>query len=211
MRANPFHLRGRVLPSSELQDLFVVDGKITFEEQPSAELIVEQGWIVPGLVDAHAHLALASPSDANDTRDLVRASARAHLDAGVLLIREPGGPDHSSSEISIDEGLPRVQSAGRFLAPPGGYFPGLAREVPSSGLARAVAEEAKAGGGWVKVIGDSFGPMAEIVAHWSRDTLRSAAESAHKEGARITIHTALTGVIEDAIGAGFDCIEHGMG
>lgn len=211
MTPNTYHLRGRVLPSSELKDLFVVDGKITFEEQPSSESIVEEGWIVPGLVDAHAHLALASPSDANSSHDLVRASARAHLDVGVLLIREPGGPDHASSDISIDEELPRVQSAGRFLAPPGGYFPGLAREVPASQLPQAVSEEAKAGRGWAKIIGDSYGPMSQIVAHWDRDTLRSAAEAAHKEGARITIHTGLPSVIEDAIMAGFDCIEHGTG
>ena len=57
------------------------------------------------------------------------ARAAAHLDVGVLLVREPGGPDHSSTGIGPAQGLPRVQTAGRFLAPPDMYFPGLAREV----------------------------------------------------------------------------------
>lgn len=208
---SPYRLRGRLLPSSELQDVYVVDGMFTFKEQSASESIVEEGWIVPGLVDAHAHLALASPSDSTSSSELVRASARAHLDVGVLVIREPGGPDHASSDISTDEDLPRVQSAGRFLAPPGGYFPGLTREVSASQLPKAVSEEAKAGSGWVKIIGDSFGPMSQIVVHWDRKTLRSAAEAAHEAGARITIHTGMPSVIEDAIVSGFDCIEHGTG
>ena len=49
--------RGVVLPEGEARDLYVVDGRVTYEPQPSAETIAE-GWIVPGLVDAHCHIGL---------------------------------------------------------------------------------------------------------------------------------------------------------
>ena len=41
----------------EVRDLYVVDGRVTFEPQPGAET-AGRGWIVPGLVDAHNHLGL---------------------------------------------------------------------------------------------------------------------------------------------------------
>jgi imidazolonepropionase-like amidohydrolase len=56
------HLRGIVLPEGVRRDLFVVDGRITFHEQEDATTILEGGYLAPGLVDAHAHLSLASPA-----------------------------------------------------------------------------------------------------------------------------------------------------
>jgi cytosine/adenosine deaminase-related metal-dependent hydrolase len=45
--------------------------------------VFERGYLVPGLVDAHAHLSLASPAGADaPPPERVRASARAQLDAG---------------------------------------------------------------------------------------------------------------------------------
>ena len=48
---------GPVLPDGETRDLFVVDGQVTYERPSGAELAAE-GWIVPGLVDAHCHIGL---------------------------------------------------------------------------------------------------------------------------------------------------------
>ncbi|MDE1438035.1 hypothetical protein, partial [Bacillus licheniformis] len=48
---------GPVLPDGEVRDLYVVDGRVTYEPQAGAETVAE-GWIVPGLVDAHCHLGL---------------------------------------------------------------------------------------------------------------------------------------------------------
>lgn len=205
------HLRGHVLPGGTQRDVYVVDGRFTFEAPRKPTTIVERGWIVPGLVDAHAHLALHSPMAGGSSAERVRASARAQLDAGVLLVREPGGPDHASTTVGPAEGLPRTLTGGRFLAPPGGYVPGLAREVSAADLGSAVAEEARASGAWAKVVGDFLGPEGRIVAHWDRKTLVRAAEAAHSEGAKIAIHAMRPDVIEDAIEAGFDSIEHGIG
>ena len=50
-------VHGPVLPDGEVQDLYVVDGRITLEAQSGAETVAN-GWIVPGLVDAHCHIGL---------------------------------------------------------------------------------------------------------------------------------------------------------
>ena len=138
----------------------------------------------------------------------MRASARAQLAAGVLAIREPGSPDHESTGLGPHEGLPRVLTGGRFLAPPGGYFPGLAREVGEDDFPDAAEEEARASGAWAKLIGDFLGPEG-MRPNWRPETLREAARRVHAGGAKITIHATLPEVIEAAIEAEFDAVEHG--
>src|ERR1041385_6986449 len=171
--SGPLHLQGTVLPSGKALDLYVVDGRITFAQPTGALTVKKGGWILPGLVDAHAHLALASPAGHAPTHEGVRASAHAQLQAGVLLLREPGSIDHESKSVGPHEGLPRILTAGRFLAPPDGYFPGLAREVTAKDLPAAAAEEAKASGAWVKVIGDYPQSDGVMHPHWDLQTLRA--------------------------------------
>src|SRR5207302_9629936 len=104
-----YRIQGTLLPSGDSREVFVVDGRITFEGVEDAETLLEDAVLIPGLVDAHAHLALASPApDDASPRQRVEASARAQLDAGVLLIREPGSPDHASNGIGPRMGLPRT-------------------------------------------------------------------------------------------------------
>ena len=140
------HLRGTVLPDGVERDVYVHNGRFTFEP-PATEpvTLADRGWLVPGLVDCHAHLSLHSPAgDDAPPEERVLASARAQLDAGVLLLREPGSPDHASAGLTDRSGVPGIVTAGRFLAAPGRYFPGLGREVEPARLAVAVAEEAPA-------------------------------------------------------------------
>jgi imidazolonepropionase-like amidohydrolase len=203
------HLRGRILPDEALRDVFVVDGKITFDQQDDAETIFDDGYLLPGLVDAHAHLALFSPAgEGASPEERARASLVAQLDAGVLTVREPGSPDNGSLSLRDDGALPRIQCAGRFLAPSGRYFPGLAREVTEDELPGAGAEELASSGTWVKVIGDFFTPDG-FTANWRPETLAEVARRVHDGGGRIAIHAVLPDVIEAAIEASFDSIEHG--
>jgi hypothetical protein len=133
------------------------------------------------------------------------------LAAGVLAIREPGGPDDVSTGIGPGEGLPRVITAGRLLAPPGRFFPGLAREVEAADLPAAAAAEARRSGGWAKVIGDWVAPDGHIRRNYPAATLAEAARRVHARGGRLAIHATVPETISDAIAAGFDSIEHGIG
>ena len=205
-----YRIHGTVLPDGVVREVFVVEDRFTFEGAEDAETLLEDAILLPGLVDVHAHLALASPApETASSRERAEASAAAHLAAGVLLVREPGSADHSSGSIGPSEGLPRVITAGRFLAPPGRYFPGLAREVSDDELPDAAEQELRAGSGWAKVIGDSPLPGPDLQRTFAAGSLREAASRVHERGGRIAIHCAIPEVIHDAIEAGFDSLEHG--
>jgi len=208
----PMHVRGVVLPDDEERDVFIVDGRFTFEPHTGGETARDAGYLLPGLVDVHNHLSLASPAGDDATaEERVRASAAEELRRGVLAIREPGSPDRASSALGPGEGYPRVFTAGRFLAPPGGYFPGLAREVPEGELCAAAAEELAQSGGWVKLIGDYLGPDGRFRANWRPETLAEVARTVHVSGGRVAIHAMIGEVVDAAVRAGFDSIEHGIG
>jgi imidazolonepropionase-like amidohydrolase len=165
--------------------------------------------MLPGLVDVHAHLALHSPAgDQAPSTERARASARAHLDAGVLAVREPGSLDYSSRDLGTDAGLPRIITAGRFLAPPGRYFPGLAREVTDEALPDAALEELAASGAWVKVIGDSPLPGPDLTATFRTDAVAETVRRVHEAGGKVAIHCAIPQVIQAALDAGVDSLEH---
>ena len=79
--------RGPVLPDGEVRDLYVVAGRITLEPQAGAETVAE-GWIVPGLVDAHCHIGLEDHGPISEEES--EAQAVQDRDAGALLIRDAG-------------------------------------------------------------------------------------------------------------------------
>jgi imidazolonepropionase-like amidohydrolase len=207
-----WHLRGRVLPDDVERDVWVVEGRLAFEPGAAAEgatTVAADVWLLPGLVDVHAHLSLASPLPHAPPEERVRASAQQHRDAGVLAIREPGSPDHASTGLGPAEGLPRVVTAGRFLAPPGRYFPGLAREVHDDALPEAALEELRVSGAWVKLIGDSSLPGPGVTPTYGRDAVTETVRRVHDAGGRVAVHCALPEVVQLGIEAGVDSLEHG--
>ena len=56
--SGPLHIRGTVLPDGERADWWVRDGLLSAEPVPDAETVFTDGWIIPGLVDAHCHVGL---------------------------------------------------------------------------------------------------------------------------------------------------------
>jgi imidazolonepropionase-like amidohydrolase len=204
------HIDTLILPGRVRQDVFVVNGRFCMDPVDGAVTVFAGGYAIPGLVDAHAHLALHSPAGASaPEEEQVRASARAQLEAGVLLVREPGSPTRVARDIVTGDGLPRVHTAGRFLAGRGRYFPGLAREVSPEELPAAVGEELAWSGHWAKVIGDFFDAEGRITPVFRTEVLKEAAATAHTAGGRITMHCMTPAAVEQAIEAGFDGVEHG--
>lgn len=205
----PLRVRGVVLPEAEHRDLYLVDGRVTYSPVADARLVAE-GWLVPGLVDAHCHVGLDARGGVEDRAEQER-QALADRDAGALLLRDCGVPVDTRW---IDEraDLPRIRRAGRHLARPKRYLRGVGREVETDQLVEAIAEEARRGDGWVKVVADWIDrDVGDLTAVWPADVLREAADRAHAEGARITAHTFSEEALPALIGAGFDCLEHGTG
>ena len=210
MSPAPLHLRGRGLPDGEQVEWWIADGILRSEPVAGAETIFDGGWILPGLVDAHCHVGLG-PGGAIDI-DEALAQARTERDAGALLLRDCGSPTDTRS-LDDHHDLPRIIRAGRHLARPKRYMQGFAIELEDEWqLPEALAQQARRGDGWVKLVGDwidrSSGDLAPL---WSDDVLVAAVAAAHAEGVRVTAHVFGEDALPGLINSGIDCIEHGTG
>lgn len=204
------HFRGRGLPDGEPVEWWVVNGQLSAEPVADAVTIVDGGWIIPGLVDAHCHVGLGA--DGPTDFDEAVAQAETERDVGALLLRDAGSPVDTRSMDDRDD-LPRIIRAGRHLARPKRYIPRLPIDVEDeSQLPAVVAEQARCGDGWVKLVGDwidrGIGDLAPL---WSDDVLVEAIAAAHAEGARVTAHVFGEDALPGLVNAGIDCIEHGTG
>ncbi len=200
--------RGPVLPDGEVRELYVVDGLVTYEAQAGAETVA-QGWIVPGLVDAHCHLGLDDDGAISDEE--TERQAIADRDGGALLIRDCGSAA-DTSWIHEREDLPRLIRAGRHIARTKRYIRDYAHEVEPDELAEYVAREAQRGDGWVKLVGDWISrDEGDLAPSFPPEAFAEAIRVAHEHGARVTAHCFGHAVLPGLIDAGIDCIEHGTG
>jgi imidazolonepropionase-like amidohydrolase len=209
--ASTLHLSGVVLPEGEHRDLWVRDGRFTFEPVPGAETVSRGGWLLPGLVDAHCHVGIASGGTQVEDLAAARGQALAERAAGVLALRDCGSPVDTRA-LDEQQDLPRILRAGRHISAPRRYIPGLAVEVEPADLVAEVRRQARRGDGWVKLVGDWIDRgLGDLGPEWPREALDAAIAAAHEEGARVTAHTFGTAALPDLVGAGIDCIEHGTG
>ena len=202
------HLAGVVLPEGEHRELWITDGLITSEPVPGAETL--EGFLVPGLVDAHCHpgIGIGGPVSLEEATEQALTDRR----AGTLLIRDCGLPiDVRPLQARAD--LPTIIRAGRHLALTKRYIPGLGIELDDPAqLPAAVAEQAQDGDGWVKLVGDWIDRgVGDLAPLWPDDVLAEAIKVAHDHGARVTAHVFGEAALPGLIAAGIDCLEHGTG
>lgn len=204
-------MRGIVLPGRE-ERVFRIEGGVLREGAPpggrtgrGTEWVVDGGWLLPGLVDVHTHPGALSTDQPFD-EELLREQLNEHRDAGVLTVRTPGTAARMPAWVDEDPELPRVTSAGRWLATPGRFFPGFGRDVTEEELVRAAVEEASASSGWCKVVGD-----------WAQDEpavplplLTAVVEAVHAVGGKVAVHCQTAEGSRNAVLAGADSLEHGM-
>ncbi|BBZ14601.1 metal-dependent hydrolase family protein [Mycobacterium branderi] len=204
------HVRGNRLPDDEPVQWWIVDGTLSAEPVAGAETVFDKGWILPGLVDAHCHVGVG-PGGAVELDEAIR-QAETERDAAALLLRDCGSPIDTRSLDDRDD-LPRIIRAGRHLAKPKRYIPGLPIDLDDeSQLPAAVAEQARRGDGWVKLVGDWIDRDAgDLAPLWSDEVLKTAIDTAHAHGARVTAHVFGEDALPGLITAGIDCIEHGYG
>jgi imidazolonepropionase-like amidohydrolase len=208
-----YRLRGTLLGphGGDPVELYVDGAGVLVEGPlPGAQTLVDAGFLVPGLVDAHCHVGLG-PKGAVPLEEAV-GQAETDRNAGTVLIRDCGSPvDTTPLQERVD--LPEIIRAGRHLARPKRYIPNLALELDDPALLPdAVVAQARAGDGWVKLIGDWIDREAgDLAPLWPDDVLVAAIQAAHAAGARVTAHVFGTDALPGLIGAGIDCIEHGSG
>jgi imidazolonepropionase-like amidohydrolase len=206
--ATPLHVRGVVLPDREHREIWIRDGRITFDPVPGAETLAE-GWLLPGLVDLHCHVGLDSRGAV--PKDDAERQALADRDAGVLLIRDAGSAG-DTRWIDDRPDLPRIIRAGRHIARTGRYIRNYGWEIEPDQLVSYVEAEAKRGDGWVKLVGDWIDrDRGDLGPCWPRAALAGAIARAHELGARVTAHVFGEDGLADLLDAGIDGIEHGTG
>jgi imidazolonepropionase-like amidohydrolase len=196
-------VRGYALPDAEPVDLYADGDRWTTDPVPGAELVAE-GWLLPGLVDMHTHPGAESPGDPLDT-ELLRDDLRAHVAAGVTMIRSPGLAADPPGWFGADPDVPRAVHAGPWLAQQDQFFEGWGRRPDLADLPAVAAEQA-ARTGWAKLIGD-WGPDDPAVPV---DVLSAVVKAVHAVGGRVAMHSQQAVGGAAAVAAGVDTLEHGM-
>ncbi|GAB3599297.1 amidohydrolase family protein [Angustibacter peucedani] len=213
MPEDVLHLSGPVLvgPHDERAEAWVVGGRVTFERPTAAgaDVVRLDGHVLPGLVDAHCHVGLDAHGAVDDATS--RAQAEADRDAGTLLVRDAGSPA-DTRWVDDEPDLPRIVRAGRHIARTRRYIRNYAHEIEPDQLVEQVRAEARAGDGWVKLVGDWIDrDSGDLAPCWPADVLVEAMAAAHEEGARVTAHCFGEDCLPDLLAAGIDCVEHACG
>ncbi|MHB1288109.1 MAG: amidohydrolase family protein, partial [Georgenia sp.] len=145
------HLRGTVVVDDhvELDEIWVVDGRLRLTPPDGAAARTLTGWVLPGLVDVHCHIGLGA--DGVVTEEDALQQGKADRDVGILLVRDAGSPmDNRWVQERAD--MPRLIRAGHHLARPKRYLRNYGLELDDvARLPEAVAEQARFGDGGVQI------------------------------------------------------------
>ncbi|WP_156724278.1 amidohydrolase family protein [Streptomyces apocyni] len=203
---------GRVLvgPDDVRDELWVVGGRVSYTRPAGVrDVRTVQGWALPGLVDAHCHVGLDAHGAVPE--DVAEKQALTDREAGTLLIRDAGSPS-DTRWIDDRADLPKIIRAGRHIARTRRYIRNYAHEIEPADLVAYVAQEARRGDGWVKLVGDWLDRgSGDLSACWPRGAVEAAIAEAHRLGARVTAHCFAEDSLRDLVEAGIDCIEHATG
>jgi imidazolonepropionase-like amidohydrolase len=182
-------------------------------------------FVIPGMINCHAHLTLDGSADFSaearqtDALAALKAfkNARASLRAGVTVVRDLAANGAMVIELgrAIEHGVvegPRIVAAGRGITTTGGHGQEVGRVADGvDEVRRAAREQIAAGASVIKifstggVLGEGAGPE---LSQYSLDETRAAVEEAHKAGIRITTHAHGAAGMRIATEAGIDSIEH---
>ena len=187
-----------------------MDGRLTFRRPAAAPELVLDGWVMPGLVDAHCHIGLGPGGDV--TEDTAESQALADRDAGTLLVRDAGAV-HDTRWLQQRADLPRIIRCGpahrQDPALPAGASPSRSsRRISSRPCGSRPARATAGSSSWGT--GSTATPATSPPAFPPR-TVKDAVRAAHDEGARVTAHCFAEDTLDDMLDAGIDCIEHATG
>ncbi len=192
------------------------------------ELRFPGATILPGLINAHVHLAFdGGPSpieslqrETDDARLVLAMAGRARelLDCGVTTARDLG--DRGALAVRVRDAItagvllgPRILAATAPLTPPGGHCWFLGGEVRGDDdIREQVGRNADAGADLIKVMvsGGQVTPGGAGMSdsQFTTAELRVAVTEAHRRGLRVAAHAHGTESIRSSVEAGVDTIEH---
>lgn len=184
--------------------------------------------VLPGLIDAHVHLALDGidfQASLNRWQDpparedaLIRA-LRSSLDHGLVAIRD--GSDREGLNLQAREGVrsgkypgPQVVATGMAVTKKGRYgsFLGPGTTGPTS-IKGLIAELVNRGVDQIKVVVSGlvtfhrYGEVGKLV--FTATELVEIVKMAHAAGQRVMAHVNSAAGVDVALAAGVDSLEHG--
>lgn len=229
----PVDGRGELLPRADVR---IEAGRIAAIAPSLAALPGDAEWdaggrtLVPGLMNAHAHLSLdglADPAASLDHTDITvllaaaRARMAATLAAGVTTVRDLGAPDGIALILAADVERgelpgPRIVAAGRPICVPRGHgstFMSIEVEGPDAAAA-ATRTQIAAGARVIKVMATGGMMTPGQVAgepQLRTDEMRAVVSVARETGVPVAAHSEGIEGTMAAIEAGVASIEHGHG
>ena len=205
----------------ENRAVVIDDGKITAVEDASFVLrlaakervtLPENTTLLPGLIDAHTHLAWSGAKNED--------AALATLRAGFTTVRNPGATGDADLELrnAIEQGRvpgPRMLIARAGIGGKGGICEQTFGEagVDSPDEARARVQKLVANGAdFIKICtgGGVIGRRTDAaVTELSPEVIRAIVDEAHRLGRKVAAHAQGPEAIRAAALGGVDSIEHG--
>jgi imidazolonepropionase-like amidohydrolase len=224
-------------PVREAAAVLVEDGRVAAvanagDGVPDGATVIELAGrtLLPGLIDAHAHVKVTPPIP-DPGAEMLLPGAAAHflaadlretLRRGVTTVRDVG----SYGDLVFDarQGMrygafrgPRLLACGRIVsatAPGGRFFDGMYREADGpDDIRRAVREQLRRGADFIKVM-TTGARSVELEdpdpAQLTRAEIATLVEESHRQGYRVAAHAEGIAGTAIAIEEGIDTIEHGM-
>ncbi len=186
--------------------------------------------VLPGLVDAHAHLALPDPEHEEngnrlletgfeETAQTIERRLREYLIFGVVAVRDAGdraghvlryrNDRHKGSGIQI-----RLRAAGPALHARGRYGRLIGRAVEHGVKPAEVVLRETVGADHVKIINSGLNSLTcfgkETAPQFDPEDLEAAVLAAKSGRLRTMVHANGIAPVRDAVKAGCDSIEHGF-
>ena len=209
--------------------LTIRDGKLqSVEPADGAASDREAAAVVPGLINAHAHMEMNGEGQTlrvhimrNEEQRLLACveSAQKGLRAGVTALRDLGSSGHNNVEVrnAVRSGQiegPTIVAAAKAICMTGGHgwwFQSREADSPWD-VRKAVREQLKAGADCIKFIatGGVLTPGAVVGNdQLTEEEMRAGIEEARTHGLRVAAHAIGAHGIKNAIRAGVTSIEHG--
>ncbi|MFC1660004.1 amidohydrolase family protein [Gemmatimonadota bacterium] len=192
---------------AQVADILVVDGRIVEVGDPSipthATVFDYSGkWIIPGLVEAHAHVSgYWAPDHVSDPMGRIVEELGLYAGYGVTTVNSLGDEPLAVRQVRDSQGTQFLEHARVAFAGP------VITAVTPEEATAAVAENAAAGVDWMKIrVDDNLGTTAKMP--W--ETVQAVLDATHERGLRLATHLFYLDDAKRLLRMGTDLVAHSI-